>query len=414
MQRLILDNGLRLVLKRTSHNDIVAVRILRKMGVRYEKAELAGVSNLALRLLMKGTQTRTGQEIFQDLESNGIQLDSGAEKDFGALTLKCTNVVLERALEILQNVLQTPVFPPEKFETELEQVVMEVLADDDSPLSFTFRKAQKLLYQDHPYATPHKGTPESLRALQRETTASFYFDHDVPRESVLAAVGNFDPEQFIARVSERFGSVCLEDKATVECDDSSLLAELPETPRQVVHERQTEAESLVLGFFAPRVHSKESFAMRVLDCVLGGSMDSRLFNEVRDKRGLAYSVGSTYSTLRGPGAFVIYLLTEPGNHQNALSQCLSEVEKLQNDKVPVDELERAKEYIKGTYVMAQETGMGQADMLATSEFLELGPDFVKEYPARVDAVSSDQIQRLAQKYLNRYVVAITRPRLEAG
>lgn len=406
---MILSNGTRLLARWNTENEIVAVRIMFKTGSRYERSTHFGVSNLALRMLLKGTGTRSAERIADDLDAIGAHLDVGVEKDVGGLMLQCAAPVLDEALEILWDVTNSPVFARDQVRWEKQRIKMEILEDEDSPMTYTFKQFIRNLYGEHPYGAPSKGYPETLSKLTADRVSKHYRKCLSSREMVIAAVGHLDIGRIVRWLDERFGVLPIAKRELVEPDDSSLGT--GSAVRHTQHRRRVEAENLVMGYLAPSLLSPDFPVMKVLDSILGSSMDSRLFIEVRDKRGLAYSVGSSYVARKGPGALCIYFGTDPSNHEQALSQCQIQVQRLQQELVPDDELHRARQYLQGLHVMSLETNMGQAEMLSSSVFFGLGSDYVSEYPQLIGAVTAEDVRRVAQQYLTDYASAVTTPSL---
>jgi predicted Zn-dependent peptidase len=211
------------------------------------------------------------------------------------------------------------------------------------------------------------------------------------------------------RIEEETGGLKVRPAAQPRALDGALMP-LPVEPSSYHFERVSEAEWLVMGYLAPPIASKDYAAMKVLDSIMGGSMNSRLFTELRDKKGLAYQVGSMYPSRLGPSIFATYIGASPENHDGVVAGILEEVERIKNEPVPEEELERAKTYIKGTFIMSQESNMGQASLYGTYEMLGVGYQFVDQYPALIGEVTAEKVQQAARAYLNFYTLTTISPK----
>ena len=406
-----LRQGIRVLTKVNPSSDIVALRVYLPVGPRYESAEQSGLSNLMLRLLQAGTETRTAADIANAIDSIGAELSTDINKDYGGLVLKTTRATFDQGLDIFFDCLLHSVFPEDRLANERQTILREIKQDRDNLLNEAFRLFQKDFYGEHPYGNPALGLEETVSQLSREDVVQKYDWALSPSELIFVAVGNFDPDQLIQKIDKEFRArkISRSSRKGLPIEVDNHLAVTAENKTSIV-KRQSEAENLILGYLAPAINSKDFAVMRVIDSIMGGSMNSRLFTELREKRHLAYQVGSAYPNRLGPSFFGIYMGgSAPDKHETAVQSILAEVEKLKNEPVPADELQRAKTFIKGTFIMSQETNMGQASLYGLHEVMGLGADYVEKFPTLIDAVTAEDIRRVAQEYFTTYTLTAIQP-----
>ena len=396
IRKVTFENGLVVLTKPSEANDIVAVEVLLRMGPLYERDEEAGLSDITQRLLLKGTESRTAEELAEEIESLGAKLSSGAFREYGYISLLATKDRWKEALELLFDVVLHPKFPEDEVEQEKQMALKRIKARRDRLLTRAVDLMREAFYGQHPHHKPVLGYPETVSKFSREEVVGWYRKFYVPNNMVLAAVGNFPEGEFLKEVEEN-------------------LADLPEGPlpepapgqvpgreesSETFEQRESRAVWAAFGYPAPSVSDRDFAALEVLDAILGGAMDSRLFVSVRDERGLAYQIGSSYIAMEGPSLFLIYLGTRPERFEEAKEVVLGEVERMVEEQVPEEELEAAKTYIKGTFLMSQERNMDQASLLARYELTGLGYRFVEVYPELIDAVTAEDVLRAARRYLS--------------
>jgi zinc protease len=413
MNDVMLSSGVTVSLKENRYNEIVAFRVYLECGPRYEAPEETGLSNLMLRLLLSGTENRSARQVAGEIDALGAELNTDVNKDYGSLILKSTRAAFEQALDILLDCLLKPTFPQDRFENEKETILKEIRQEKDSLLTEAFRSFQKEIYGRHPYGQPALGLEETVSRFTRDDVVQMYRRSLDPERTRIVVVGNFDEEALLEILESRIGLIA-DRPARGQLALDGLLVPFPKAPTEISMERKSETEWLVLGYLGPPISSEDYAAMKVIDSIMGGSMDSRLFTELRDKQGLAYQVGSTYPSRLGPSIFAIYIGAAPENHDQVVKGILRQVERIQNEPLPPDELQRAKTYIKGTFVMGLETNMGQASTAGLFGVLGMGTDFIEQYPEKIEAVTAEKVREVSRKYLNIYTLSTVRPEAAAA
>lgn len=396
-----------LLVRRNPANDIVAVEFVLPMGAREEPPEKAGISTLALRMLSRGTRFRTDYEIAVALESLGASFATDVRKDRAAIGLQTTSEKLGKTLDVVEEILTESSFPEDPFEVEKEILIQEIQEDLDSPYTAAFRLFQETLFREHPYGRHSAGTRETISALSHAEVRSLFQSRFGKGKICVGVVGNVDPDSVegpLARILGAFEGGDLPPFQPHMGDSFST-----DAPHEVYEVRSTEAECIVYGFRAPGLLDPEYPALKVLDSVLGGSMDSRLFAEIREKQGLVYQIGSTYPALEWQGMFAVSLVTTVGNHARVLDSLRSELDRLKQTPPSEDEILRARTYLQGTFLMAQEKNADQADILARYHSLGLGIDFVDRYPVLLEKVTPEEVRQAAAAYFDQPTLAIVGP-----
>lgn len=400
-----LPNGLELILREDPASEVVALQAFVGAGARAEPAELAGIATLTSRLLLRGTTTRTEEEIFTEIENLGARLSQDILADMAYVTLVAPKETLQRALPIYLDVLLNPAFAPEEVERTKTEFIREIRAQADENFSVIYNNFQSALYGTHPYG--RIPTPESISQITRDEIVQFYKEYYVPNNMTLVAVGAFDRTLLEALLRARLqGLPKGSEELPIKPQPISL--ELTENKR-VEATKRSNLTWLILGYPAPPVSSPDYPAMKLLNAILGGGMSSRLFSELRDKGGLAYSTGSFYPSRAEESHLVTYIIALPQNAETARQGILDIIEEIQENGVPQDELERAQSYVIGNYRIEHETTERRAWYLGWYETLGVGYQMDEQYPELIRGLTSKDIQRVAQQYLQYYVLSALGP-----
>jgi len=402
-----LPNGLKLILREDPKAETVALQAFVGTGARAEPADLAGIAELTSRLLLRGTTTRSEEEIFTELEDLGAQLSQDILADMAYVTLVAPKETLDRALPIYLDVLLNPAFAPDEVERAKTEFIREIRAQADQNFSIIYENFQKALYGDHPYG--RFPTPEGVARISRDDIVQFYKKYYVPNNMTLVAVGAFDRALLEALLRAKLQELP-KGAEDLPLTPQPIALKLTE-PKRVEATKRSNLTWLILGYAAPPVASPDYPAMKVLNAIIGGGMSSRLFSELRDKRGLAYSTGSFYPSRAEESHLVTYIIALPDNAATAQQGILGIIKDIQEYGVSQEELERAKSYVIGNYRIDHETTARRAWYLGWYETLGVGSQMDARYPELIQAVTVEDIQRVAQKYLQNYVLSVLGPGL---
>lgn len=400
-----LGSGMRIVLRPTRANDIVAVKVYLPMGPLWEAEGEAGVSNLLQEMLLHGTRRRSEDELQDALADLGAKLGTSTAGDYGSATLRVARRQLADALDLLEEVLTQPALEEGEVAKEKVRVLNRIKAQNDSLLTATFELFRETFYDGHAYHKPVLGYPATVRSFGpgelRAARERFYRAPGL----VVSAVGNFAPDDLLRRF-ERL-PFPQPDGAPPPPPEGRVRLE---RTREVARRRDSQAAWLVVGFPAPSYGDPDHAPTRLLDAILGGSMNSRLFMELREKRGLAYQVSSYYNDLPSHSYLAGYIGTSPDKFDEAREAMLREFHRIADERIPEVELERAKNYLRGTYIVSAETNGAQAARLGKYELYGLGQDFGDVLLERVAAVTAEEIRAVGESWFGPYVLAATRPR----
>ncbi len=410
VEKDVLPNGTTFLYAPNPYNQIVAVRIVSRLASRHEPQLKAGMANLCMRLISSGTTTSTEEEIADRLEQHGAHFKAESGKDWSSISLLSTTENLREDLSVVMELLHSPTFPSEKLTRDRETVRMSIMEQEDSRLTFTLRRFRQEYFGSYPYAWPSIGLVDTLDAIKRDDLAEFAHNAFDPSQLVVSVVGGSEDRQVQSIIRDAFAQRVGRANLSIP-DDVSSQSAISEK-REFIEHRESEAEYIVIGYPGEGLQNSAAPALRIINAVLGGSMDSRLFREVRDKRGLCYQVGSAYNPQLDHSPVMAYVVTTPPNRNEAVQCCEAEFDTLKAEPVSEEELNRVKTYVTGGYVMSMESNMGQAARYATYETAGLGWDYTNKLPDELNAVTAEDIMKTAQRFFTHRLLTITAPKGE--
>jgi predicted Zn-dependent peptidase len=392
IHKSVLASGIRVVTERMPEARSVTIGFWVAVGSRDEPEDLSGASHFLEHLLFKGTEHRSAREIAEAVDAVGGEMNAFTSKEHTAYYARLPASELDPGLELLSDVITSPAFRPNEVEAERQVILEELLMDEDDPDDMVHTLLYEALYPDHPLGRETVGTRESIEQLTRDHIAGFFHDHYHPVNLVVAAAGQLDHERVVAGVEACFAGRTGGERPPRNAPD------VPPRPL-VVQRRDTEQAHVTLGWRAVALDDPDRYPLAVLNQVLGGGMASRLFQEVREERGLAYSVGSGTSLFADTGALVVYVGTAIGRSTEALKVIDGVVADLVADGITPRELEVAKGYLSGSLVLGLEDSGSRMGRLGSSETVRGFVTSVDEHLARVAAVTVDDVRRVAERIL---------------
>ncbi len=397
-----LESGVRVVTERLPSVRSVALGFWIGTGSSAEDESQAGISHLLEHMLFRGTERFGSEEIDQIFDAMGAEVNAGTDKEATSLYTRVLDRHIERAFDVMSDMLWRPRFG--ELEAEREVVLEEIAMYEDDPQDRVFDLLGEAVFGRHPLGRPVIGTADVVGAATREQLGAFHSQRYLPRSIVIAAAGSVDHDALVAMARAAGGprspgAAGTAGAGTVAGAGGSSLgsdAEPPEFKRRVLFlEKDTEQYHVCIGGAGMAHDDERRFAMRVLEGVLGGTSSSRLFQEVRERRGLAYSVFSFANLYTRTGEVGLYLGTRPENLAEALSVVAAELERCVEDPASEEELIRSRENLKGRVVLALESTAARMSRLGGSLLNGLPILEVDEVIERIDAVGIADLAELA-------------------
>ena len=384
-----LANGLSVVSEHMPASSAAAVGFWVDAGSRDESPAIAGASHFLEHLLFKGTDTRSAHEIAEAVEAVGGEMNAFTTKEYTAFYVRLLAEDLQLALDILSDIIWAPAFRTEEIDAERQVILEEINMHEDEPSDLVHDILQEALYPGHPLGREVLGDRSTITAMARDQIRGYWADYYRPQSIVVAAAGGVDHDDLVAGVEKRFAGP---DGAAPIRTPLPLDAPVPLR----VDNRQTEQAHLVVGMRAGSRDDEDRFALAVLNQLLGGGMSSRLFQEVREKRGLAYSVYSYRGAYLETGMLAVYAGTSPSRAHTVLDVINTELTRLLQDEIPERELAVARGHVKGSVVLSLEDTSSRMSRIGRSQLVHGDIMSMDELVARTEAVTAADVRRVIE------------------
>ncbi|MGQ4649904.1 insulinase family protein [Lyngbya aestuarii] len=405
IHRNVLDNGIVVLAVENPAADIIATRIFLRAGSQWEPREKAGLSNLLSAVLTKGTEQLSSIEIAEKIESVGAYLSADAASDYFLLSLKTVSRDWPQILQLAGQILRSPSFPEAEVELERQLIIQDIRSQKEQPFSVAFDQLRQAMYKNHPYGVSVLGTEDSVSQLSRSDLEEYYQTHFRPDNIVISIAGRVTPEEATEQVERIFGD-WLPNKTPLP---TKILPSVPFQPYQIKKPQETKQSVVMLGYLAPSVQDAEFAGLKLLNTYLGNGLSSRLFVELRQKRGLAYDVSSFYATRQSTSTFITYMGTAPENTNIAIDGLRAEVERLASSSLSEDELQVAKNKLLGQYALGKQTNSQLAQVYGLYEILGLGIKFDDQFQQDINSVTPEMTQAAAKRYFLEPYVSLVGP-----
>jgi predicted Zn-dependent peptidase len=402
--RTKLPNGLIVLVRENPTAPVVAISLMVRMGTRWETPANAGISNLVQVMAVRGTPTRTGIQIVEQADAMGGSIEATGDVDASEIAATALARHWASMLDLVADVALHPTMPEGIVEAVRDFLLRQVRNRGDKPYDVAFDTMTARLFGRHPYAWDPIGLKESLERLDRPALLAHYRRHYVPGGMVLAVSGRVKTAEVLAQARRLFGEMATAPVPAANPPGPPAPAAWREV--RVVPGAQAQ---ILMGSLAPAMTDADHAAVKVLSTVLGGGMSGRFFSELRDKQGLAYTTGTQYPARVDTSFFLAQLGTAPENVSKAEAALRDQLERIQREPVPPDELRVAKAYVLGNLAMDRRTNARQAWYLAAYEEAGVGYEFLDRYVAAVRAVTAADVQRVAQRYLVGIRTIIVQP-----
>jgi predicted Zn-dependent peptidase len=393
-RKTVLPNGIRLVSEQIPHVRSVAVGVWVDTGSRYEPSPRSGVSHFIEHLVFKGTESRTAEEVARAVDSVGGQMDAFTTKEHTCFYVTVLDQHLPLAADLLSDILLRPLFAADDIEREKTVVLQEFRMVEDTPDDVIHDLFAERVWAGHPLGRPILGDRKVILGLARDTILDHFRDEYCPPRITIAAAGRLEHEQLVDLLGKRF--LDFHRPCATRDGVPPVL-----TPRADVIDKPLEQVHFVLGGPGLRQNAPDRYGLYLLNTVVGGSMSSRLFQEVRERQGLVYSIYSGNAAFRDSGLFYIYAGTEPAHFPRVMDLVLGELRKLRQEGVTPEELARAKDHLKGSLMLSLESTSSRMTRIAKQE-LYFGQYFtLDEILGAVDRVTIDEVGGVVDQLLGR-------------
>jgi predicted Zn-dependent peptidase len=386
--RDVLDNGLRLLTERMTQVRSISIGVWLTRGSRHETAERGGIAHFVEHMLFKGTTSRSAEDIAQAIDSIGGQLDAFTAKEYASYYIKVLDEHLPLAIDILSDIVRNPAFSVEDLEREKKVVVEEIKMVEDTPDDLVHELFTQGFWENHALGRPILGTRETVESFNADLLRAYFANAYTARNLIVSAVGNLEHTHVRELVEQKFGSLAQAGEPYLE--DAPLVV-----PKTLIRNKELEQSHLCLGVSSyPQKHD-DRYSSYVLNTLLGGSMSSRLFQNVREKRGLAYAVFSGLSAYRDAGSFTIYAGCSNEAVGEVIDLVVEELRTVKQSPVPDTELQRAKDHLKGSLMLSLENTASRMSHLARQEIYFDRQFGLDETLQGVERVTSDDVRRVA-------------------
>ncbi len=403
IRKTTLSNGLLVLTESMPQVRSVSMGVWINCGSRDEAAEVNGISHFVEHMVFKGTTSRSAQQIAREVDTIGGNLDAFTGKETIGFNIKVLDENVEPALELLADLVLHPTFAPEDIVREQGVIREEIKMDEDNPDYLVHEIFTQRFWKDDALGRPILGTVKTVSSFDQRIVFDYYADRFTPRYMVFSAAGNIDHDEFVAHVEQHFGGL-----STGRQPDGELRRAPIATPHITLRKKKSlEQVQICLGVKAPRVSDERRYGVYLLNTILGGGMSSRLFQTIREDRGLAYSIYSEMNPFRDSGSICVYAGASVANTEQVVQLTLEELGRLKRETVSEPELKRAKDQLKSNIVIGLESSGSRMSNLARQQ-MYFGRFFgVDEITADIDRVGVEDVQRLAGELFHGEAIALT-------
>lgn len=394
-KRSTSNNGIRILSESMPSVRSIALGVWIGAGSRDEPKELGGVSHFLEHMMFKGTPSRTAKEISESFESIGAELNAFTAKEVTTFYTRMLDEHLPLGIEVLADMLLNSSFKEADIKSEKQVVLEELSLHEDSPDEIIHDLISDSVFNGHPLGKRVLGNQKTVKTFNRKKVKDYYSKAYTPNNMVIAAAGNIGHSKLEDLINRYFVS------KTKNIFRRKIKDAKEESSLRIIKKKNSEQAHICLGTLALSATDKDRFALSVLDNVMGGGMSSRLFQEIREKRGLAYSVYSYHSVHTETGAFSLYVGTSPKNATEVIKIMKNEINRIKEEEASENELYRAKQHIKGQLVLGLESTSHRMMRLGKSELAQGKIYSVDELIEKIDKVTPQDIKRLANKLFQK-------------
>jgi len=401
IHRHVFPNGLTLISEEMQHIRSISIGIWIKTGSRDEEPESNGLSHFIEHMVFKGTKNRSAEAIARQVDSIGGNLDAFTAKECVCFNIKVLDEHLPIALEVLSDLVLNPVFANDDIIRERRVILEEIKMDEDSPEYLVHEIFTQNFWKDHPLGKPILGTKETVRRFEQPAILELYQKSFTPGNLIISAAGNLNHARFVELVAKHFeGMTPLKN---------GFHRSAPKiVPRITLRNKKSlEQVQICLGVPSHPIAHEKRFASYVLNTLLGGGMSSRLFQNIRERQGLAYSIYSDLSPYRDTGCLSVYAGTSRESAGKVVQSVISEFKKLKTETLSEEELRRAKDQLKGSLMLSLESSTARMSNLARQDMYFDRFYGMDALIAKIEAVTAEDVHEMANDFFRTESVAVT-------
>jgi predicted Zn-dependent peptidase len=401
IRREVLRNGLTVISEQMQHLRSVSIGVWIKTGSRDEEPKANGISHFIEHMLFKGSTNRSAEDIARQVDSIGGNMDAFTAKECICFNMKVVDEHLPIAMDVLSDLVLHPLFKDEDITREKNVILEEIKMDEDSPDYLVHEIFTQSFFHDHPLGKPILGTRDTVRTFKRARVVDFYKHCFTPENIIVSAAGNLEHKRFVDLVKKHFGQM----KPVKKGKQSSR----PKTASRIMlrNKKSLEQVQICLGVPSYPIAHEQRYASYLLNSLLGGGMSSRLFQNIRERQGLAYAIYSDLSPYRDTGCLCVYAGTSRESAPKVVTSVVRELSRLKSETVSAEELRRSKDQLKGSLMLSLESSTSRMSNLARQEMYFDRFFTLDELIERIELVKAEDLRRMAGEFFQTESIAVT-------
>jgi predicted Zn-dependent peptidase len=401
IRREVLPNGLTLITEEMQHIRSVSIGIWIKTGSRDEDLQWNGISHFIEHMVFKGTKNRSAEDIARQVDSIGGNMDAFTAKECVCFNVKVLDEHMPIAMDVLSDLVLNPVFDVQDIGRERGVILEEIKMDEDNPDYLVHEIFTQNFWKDHPLGKPILGTKDTVKRFEREPVLDFYKQRFAPGNLIICAAGHLQHEQFVDLVRKHFGDM--------KPMSNGFYSSQPKVVSRIIlrNKKALEQVQICVGVPSHPIAHEKRHASYILNTLLGGGMSSRLFQNIRERQGLAYAIYSDLSPYRDTGCLSVYAGTSRESAAKVVRSVVSEFRKLKSDAVSGEELRRAKDQLKGSLMLSLESSTARMSNLARQEMYFDRFYTLDELIEKIESVTAEELQGLANEFFQTDSIAVT-------
>jgi predicted Zn-dependent peptidase len=401
VRREVLPNGLTILTEEMQQIRSTSIGIWIKTGSRHEEAERNGISHFVEHMLFKGTTSRSAQDIARQMDSIGGNMDAFTSKECICFNVKILDEHLPIAMDILSDLVLNPVFAAKDIVRERGVILEEIKMDEDSPDYLVHEIFTQNFWKDHPLGKPILGTKETVRKFEQQSLLDYYGGFFYPGNMIISAAGSLSHQNFVDLARQRFEQL--------KPKQNGFTQAAPQTFSKIVTRNKKSLEQVQICMGVPALHiaDERRYVAYVLNTLLGGGMSSRLFQNIRENQGLCYAIYSDLNSYRDTGCLSVCVGTSQEWAPKVVESVVGEFRNLKTEEIAAEEVSRAKAQLKGSLMLSLESSTARMSNLARQEMYFDRFSSLDEIIERIESVSAEQLQEMAQDLFQQDKIAVT-------